>query len=272
MRRKGEDVMGIIRSKFQCTREQLTIRGTEYRPADIPASEQLPAVIISHGFMANQRSVKHYAKQFAKWGYAAYIYDFCGGCIRGKSDGKTTDMSVLTEKEDLKAVMAYVKERPYVDPARIVLMGCSQGGFVSGLTAAELQDQVWQLIMFYPALSIPDGARAGEMLMARFDPKNIPETIQCGPMLLGHVYPEAAIDMDPNEEITKYPGPVLILHGTKDDTVPISYSMDAADAFDRIRGKDDPKHELLVIEGGKHGFSRAHDKIAMDGVKRFLME
>ena len=39
--------------------------------------------------MANQGTVKHYAKLLAELGFAAYGYDFCGGCVMmGKSDGK----------------------------------------------------------------------------------------------------------------------------------------------------------------------------------------
>lgn len=172
--------MSITVNQFECSRDGLVIRGTEYRPQ----GKKLPVVIVSHGFMADQRSVRNYAKQFAEWGYAAYCFDFNGGCLKGKSDGRTTDMTVFTEKEDLMAVIAYVKSLPYVDAYHLTLMGCSQGGFVSALTAAELNDQVEKLILFYPALCIPDDARRGQMIMAKFDPQNIPETIKCGPFLL----------------------------------------------------------------------------------------
>ena len=40
----------------------------------------------------------------------SYCFDFNGGCvIKGKSDGKTTEMSVLTEVKDLEAVITYAK-------------------------------------------------------------------------------------------------------------------------------------------------------------------
>jgi len=36
-------------------------------------------------------------------GYLTYTFDFCGGSvIKGKSDGLTTEMSVLTEVKDLE--------------------------------------------------------------------------------------------------------------------------------------------------------------------------
>lgn len=58
-------------------------------------------------------------------------------------------------------------------------MGCSQGGFVSGMTAAQLKEQIRGLIMFYPALCIPDDARKGHMMFSEFDPQNIPDTFRC---------------------------------------------------------------------------------------------
>ena len=52
---------GIVESFFECVRDGLTIRGTEYRPE----GENLPVAIVSHGFMANQDTVRHYAKILA---------------------------------------------------------------------------------------------------------------------------------------------------------------------------------------------------------------
>lgn len=244
--------------EFSCTREGLTIRGTEYRPA----GENLPVAIVSHGFMANQDTVKTYTKTLARMGYAAYCYDFCGGCAggRGKSDGATTDMSVLTEVRDLEAVIAYVQSLDYTGDT-LLLAGCSQGGFVSALTGAKHPEQVSKLVLFYPALCIPDDARAGRMMFAKFDPKNLPEQINCGPMKLGKCYPADVMDMDPVAAISSYAGPVLIIHGTKDKIVDYAYSRKAAAAY--------PNARLVTIENGAHGFTGKHDEIAIDALKEF---
>lgn len=57
--------------------------------------------------------------------------------MKGKSDGNTTDMSVLTEVKDLEAVIEYAESKTYTNSSKILLMGCSQGGFVSAITAAK---------------------------------------------------------------------------------------------------------------------------------------
>ena len=256
----------ITKSTFSCQRDGLTIRGTEYRPQGV----SLPIAIISHGFMANQKTVQQYAKLLAGLGYASFIFDFNGGCVvMGKSDGKTTDMSVLTETRDLSAVIEYALSLPYTKAEDLLLMGCSQGGFVSALVAAGGKFNISKLILFYPALCIPNDARAGKMMWAKFDPNHPPELIRCGPMKLGKCYVEAVIGMDPYEEIKSYPGDVFIVHGTRDKIVNKSY---AERAYETYRARD-TEHTvtLRMIEGGAHGFSKKHDKIAMKKLKNYLL-
>ena len=47
-------------------------------------------------------------------------------------------MTVLTEAADLEAVIRYAQAQPESDPDHLILMGCSQGGFVSAMVAARL--------------------------------------------------------------------------------------------------------------------------------------
>ncbi len=254
----------ITKTKFSCQRNGLTIRGCEYRPQ----GDNLPIAIISHGFMANKNMCKQYAEKFAQMGYASYIFDFCGGCLLvGKSDGKTTDMSVLTETEDLKTVIEYVKSLSYVNPNNITLMGCSQGGFVSALVAAELKDEINSLVLFYPALCIPDDARAGKMMFAKFDPNNPPETFHCGPMKLGRQYITDVIGMNPFEKIAPYTGNVLLVHGTADKIVNLRYAEEAERTY---KEREQGTITFHIIEKAKHMFSKKHDKIAMGYLEKFI--
>lgn len=246
--------------KFSCERGGLTIRGNLFQPE----GENLPIAILSHGFMANQSTMKGYAQAAAELGFAAFTYDFCGGCLWGRSDGKTTDMSVLTEVEDLKAVIAYASSLSFTDESRIVLIGASQGGFVSALTAAQMGNKIERLVLFYPALCIPDDARKGQMMFAKFDPAEIPSVIRCGPLKLGHVYPEAVMEMDPFQEIAPYQGPVLIIHGSEDKIVDLSYAKRAREAYVQC--------QLRVVMGAGHGFSKKDDETAIPWMRDFLSE
>ena len=268
--KKNKSDCNYTETTFECKRDQLTIRGTEYRPE----GENLPIAIVSHGFMANQDTVKHYAKLFAELGYVSYCFDFNGGCVvKGKSDGKTTEMSVLTEVMDLEAVIEYAKSRSYTNSEKIVLAGGSQGGFVSALTAAKHPEEIEKLVLIFPALCIPDDARAGKMMFAKFNPENIPEIVNCGPMKLGRCYVEDVIRMDPYEEIKAYPGEVLLIHGTADDLVHWEYSKKAYETYQGYNpaGLVSEKRAVLrLIEGGGHGFSKKHDAIAMEEMRKFI--
>lgn len=259
--KKKKAPAGLQESRFECQREGLTIRGTEYRAG----GDNLPIAILSHGFMANQETVKQYAFLLAQMGYAAFVYDFCGGCVvKGKSDGKTTDMSVLTEVKDLEAVIRYARSLPYTSDT-LVLGGASQGGLVSSLAAAKPENKVSKLILLYPAFCIPDDARAGQMMFAKFDPSDPPEIIRCGPMKLGKCYPNDVVKMDPFAEIQGYTGPVIILHGTDDKIVNISYAHRAEEAYKQAGAQV----TLKIIENGAHGFSKEHDQIALNAIKEF---
>lgn len=255
---------GIKEITFECKRDSLTIRGTEYRPQ----GDNLPIAIVSHGFMGYQDTVKYYASILAQMGYAAFCFDFNGGGVPMKniSDGKTTDMSVLTEIDDLKAVIDYAQAQPYVNKDNILLMGCSQGGFVSAILAAQNIYPVKDLVMFYPAFSIPDDSRAGRMILAAFDPQNVPETFSCGPMMLGKRYVTDVNKMDAFEETKNYKGRVCIVHGSDDKVVNVSYSQRAAEVY-KNSGADISLH---IIDGGEHVFSPEHDVIAVEKLREFI--
>lgn len=250
--------MKIEKIKFECLRDNLKIKGVIYKPY----GNNLKIIIVSHGFMANMMTTKYYARHWAKMGYCALAFDFNGGGIGSKSSGKTTDMSVFTEVEDLKAVINYAKSLPYTDENSVTLMGCSQGGFVSAITAAQLQEQIEKLILFYPALCIPDDARSGKMMFAKFDTANIPQRIACGPMTLGKCYVQDVINIDPYPIITRYKGPVLIVHGTSDAVVGMDYITKAHKLYENSK--------LVIIEKGTHMFVGRADKKAIKAVEKFL--
>jgi len=243
--------------KFSCRNGDLTIRGTEYRPE----GENLPVAIMCHGFMANQDSVRLYTKTLAELGYDAFCFDFPGGCAVGESDGDNTKMSVMTEVEDLLAVIDYVRGLPQVGK-ELLIGGCSQGGIVSALVAARIPEVVTKLVLFYPAFCIPDDARNGFNSYATFDPANIPDILPCGPWIIGGCFPRDVLDLDPYEVIPAYQGPVLVVRGEIDDCVPVSYGVRAKEVYGDAA-------TLFIIPGAGHGFHGEHDELAVQYLKDF---
>ena len=251
--------MNYLKETFQCQRDQLVIRGFVLKP-DIEGKQ--PAVIISHGFASNTHHTQKYAEHFAEAGWMSVYFDFCGSG-RGKSDGDSEDMSVLTQVEDLSAVLDAVQTWPQVDKNRIVLAGCSQGGLVSALLAAKREAEVERLILFFPAFCIPDDARRGSMLGSKFDPKNVPNTFRAISIKLGAVYVLDAQKLDPYKETGTFQKPVLICHGTHDKLVDYSYVEQAEKAY--------PNAKLVRIEKGDHGFVLHGFKEAIGTAVAWLM-
>lgn len=253
----------ISERDFCCIRDGLTIRGREY----LPQGDHLPAVIVSHGFGGNSMNLVDYCMALASWGYAAFCFDFCGGSANGegRSDGETTDMTILTECEDLKVVMHDIVKLPYVDAKRLTLMGFSQGGFVSALVAAQCPDEVESLILIYPALCIPDHARSGTLANSSYHVHDVPELIDCGQMLISKKFHDAVVDMDPFDEIRPYHGPVLLLHGTADEIVHYNYSIKAKECY------EPGQCHLQLIQDAGHQFTEKQTSSAIVSIQQFLL-
>ncbi len=251
-------------TSFAIARDRFAIACRRFGPKD-PVGK--PPVIVSHGFMGTQKTTEDYAAKFAEWGYTAYTFDFVGGAPRNSSTGSMADMSVMTEKQDLFTVMDHVLSE--TGAQKVILMGCSQGGFVSALAASEKPQLVDKLVLFYPALCIPDDSRSGKMMFFRFDPGNVPAEVKLiGRLKISHNYITEMQDFDPFESACLFPGDTLIVHGTKDKIVDINYSKCAYTAFCRNSGAEN-KH-FFEIQGGAHGFSAKHDIVATEALKQFL--
>ena len=265
----------MIEEKFSCKKNNLTIRGLLFRPQDSDSSKKYPLAIVSHGFMSQYTDTQEYAKNFTKMGFVSIAFDFNGGSPKSQSDGDTKEMSLLTEKEDLKCVIQAAKQLPYINTDDITLIGCSMGGFVSALVANELQDQIKRLIVFYPAFCIPDDARAGKMISAIFNPKDIPQTLKIQDMEIGQKYVTDVINLDAFNEIKNYRGNVLIIHGRGDELVNWHYSEKAYKAYLETRENTPSKNlQLVLIDKANHGFwgpqSNEWNKYAFFAIQKFI--
>ena len=216
-----------------------------------------PAVILSHGYNGSGTDFVKECTYFAQNGYIAYAYDFCGGSVNSRSSGKSTDMTIFTEKENLLAVHDYISNLDNVDETNIFLFGGSQGGLVTSLAIEEIQDKVRAMILYFPALNIPDDWR-------RTYPAadNIPETTDFWGLKLGKNFFLSIHDFYTFDNIGKYPNNVLIIWGDKDDIVPRSYMETAQKTYKNA--------ELVVLSGEGHGFSPSGIKTSMERILEFI--
>jgi hypothetical protein len=232
-----------------------SIYGVAYLP---DAESPVPLVIISHGLGITHESVSEYARFLASHGIAAYTPDFRGGSTMSRSDGETTEMSVMTEADDIEAVMAAASGWEFFDQENLYLMGESQGGAASAVVAARRPGDVDKLVLLYPAFVIPDVVHESyESLDA------LPETFSMfGWMTLGRVYGEDVWDWDFEADARSYPNPVLIIQGTADLVVPPAYAERADAAY--------PDSQLHMLEGAGHGFYGSEEDTAKQYALEFL--
>lgn len=195
-----------------------------------PATQsKVPLVIICHGFSGNcQRPfINDLAESIVAQGMGALRFDFNG---HGKSDGEFKDMTVLNEIDDLKAVIAWARQQPWVKD--ISLVGHSQGGVVVSMVSGELGDKAIKAeVLLAAAAVLRDDALRGNTMGAKYDPWNfkgdyieLPHSPEAGALLLGKNYVETAIRLPIYETAANYEGPTLIVQGTHDQIVPYTYA------------------------------------------------
>lgn len=230
----------------------LIIRGVHFA-ANAPGRR--PAVILSHGFNGCFADLLNRGEEFSAAGIHCFLFDFCGGGLRTTSDGKLSDMMTLeTEITDLQTVIAHAQAQESVDPSNLFLMGESQGGMVSILTAARLPSACRGLILWFPALVIPEDS---QRRLAQGDHRvfGIP---------LCPDYDRIAAKADPWSFMPTFENPVLLVHGDRDPIISVPYLEKAQRLF--------PNATLRVLPGAGHGFGGKDYRFAMDTTLAMIRE
>jgi uncharacterized protein len=114
-----------------------------YRPSHNGA-----AVLVLHGGGSDRRGAVRHARMLARHGYGVLLYDARG---RGESEGAPNDYGWGWPK-DVAGALAFLEDRPDVDPHRIGALGLSTGADVLIEAAATRRDI---------AALVTDGAAAG---------------------------------------------------------------------------------------------------------------
>ncbi len=231
------------------------IYGVLNRP--VQAQGRMPIAIVSHGFNGTHHFGEDYFAPLAELGWMTYTFDFPCGSVHSRSDSNTMNMSILDEQSDLRAIVSYFRKQPYVDPDRIMLIGESQGGLVSALTAAQMNKEVSELVLIYPALCIPDNWNEKYPKV-----EDIPDTTRMWNVPLGRRYFMEVRGIDPFKTMKKFKKPVLIIQGDADKVVRMDDSERAVKTYKNA--------SLHVIPGAGHGFKPKERQEAIEQIKIFV--
>ena len=123
-------------------------------------------------------------------------------------------------------------------------------------------DDFKAIIPMSPAVVILDAAKKGMFFGVKFDPDHIPDKLDAGLYWINGNYFRTAQMININELIDKYTGPVFIVHGDRDEAVPLQYAIDAQKRYRNCR--------LDIIHGDDHCFTRHLDQM-LEAVRSFML-
>ena len=229
---------------------------------DMPeGKEKCPLAIVFHGFTGHMEEthIIAVAEALNSVGVAALRVEMYG---HGKSDGQFRDHTLYKWVTGALAVLDYARSLDFVTD--LFITGHSQGGLLTMLAGAMESDRIRALLPLSPASMIPQTAREGELLGVPFDPVDIPMEIDAGKSLfIRENYIRAAQMIDVDLAISRYKGPVLIVHGTGDESVPYHYSEEIAAKYADAR--------LVPVPGDSHCYD-FHLEQVTEAVRAFLLE
>lgn len=192
------------------------IPATIQLPAKSARGEEMPLVVLCHGFTGNRQGDGHFAplaEDLAARGIATVRLDFAG-C--GDSTEPYTNYTLANMAADVDSVITYMQEK--YDTGKTALVGHSMGGRLASLYPQMGQYPVTALALWSPAngtglqglefLSI-DNFSAVEELAARADAEG---SAAAWGVELSAAYIDGMRNSDPNAALQKSGLPVLLTY------------------------------------------------------------
>lgn len=225
--------------------------------------EHGPLAIVLHGLTGHmeERHIVAVSQTLNELGVATLRVELYG---HGQSGGDFFKHTLYKWIGNVLEVIDYAKGLAFAD--ELYLCGHSQGGLTSMLVAGMRPYDVRALVPLSPAIVIVDGARKGSMLGMTFDPTHIPDQVtreDREDRTLSGNYFRVAQTIDVDAAIARYRGPVLLVHGTQDTAVPVSYSVEAAEKYEDAR--------LVLVEGDTHCYTEHLDQV-LAAIRAFVRD
>ena len=220
--------------------------------------EKMPLLILIPGLTGHieEDHIIAVAKAANEVGFACLRAELYG---HGNSGGDFHDHTVMLWMHEAMRVIDHARSLPFVSD--LYLSGHSQGGLTAVLAAGLKSESIKALIPLSPAINIWDGACKGELFGLSFDLKTMPDEVWMPDFTVSTNYLRTARMLPVKEAVQYYNGPVLIVHGTEDESVPYHYGKELQEQYANAK--------LVSIEGEDHCYTRHLDQV-IDAVKSFL--
>ncbi len=221
--------------------EGINISGQLYLPTD---KAPYPAVCVCHGIPARvsdpeDRGYPLLAERICREGFAVLIFNFRG---TGASGG---NLDVLGWTRDLKVVIDYLCTLPEVDKSRLSLLGFSGGAAVSVYVASQDSRVSCVATCACPA--------EFTFITEADEPQSVIDHFRSIGAIRDENFPRSAEEwlndfrlVRPVEYVAGIaPRPLLLVHGSKDETVDMSHAY-------RLYDKAGEPKQMIVVDGAGH--------------------
>ena len=209
------------------------------------ASKTSPIVVLCHGFSVNKGNFTNtrLVPILRKEGISTFKFDFFG---HGESEGRLEDITITEGVEDALSAIKYLKSLDY---SRIGLFGTSFGGLIGLMVASKIND------LYLLALKSPvSNSRErnldclGEKLVREWKEKGFRFFISGDGKKhkINYAFFEDKDNNNGYEAAEKIEIPAYIVHGDKDEIIPIKQSIKTSQILSN--GK------LEIIKGAGHTY------------------
>ena len=258
--RQGQIERGMRNMKeFYITDDGIKLHAKLDMPAGYEEGTKCPLCIVIHGLTGHMEEphITALSGLMNDMGLATLRVEMYG---HGGSEGDFHKHNLFKWLNNAMTVTDYAKSLDFVTD--LYVCGHSQGG-VTTMMIAGMEPDVFKAAMpLSPASMIVTGSRTGRHFGLNFDPDHIPDEINVNPeMKVSGNYIRAAQMLDLDWAISRFDKPVLIVHGTEDEAIPVKHSEEAAAKYSNA--------ELAIIEGDDHCYNYHLDQV-LDAVRAFL--
>lgn len=220
-----------------------------YKAIPLKKSSDKKIVILAHGLGVSKVDYGMFDQitiSLNDEGYIVYRFDF-SGC--GESEGDYSETSLTKLKDELKFIIDFVSREEQVDKGKIGLLGMSFG---TAVILALKQDMKAVVLLG----SIAHPREIISKLFNTYRPEGISERKRSNEetFKIKSQFWQDCDSYDLLSNVSKITCPIMFIHGTKDDAVPISESMQL------YENANEPK-EFRAIKDAGHDYLRHREEM-----------
>lgn len=209
-----------------------------------------PAVVLAHGYVdpdvyTNGQTMARERDYLARQGYVTLHIDYRNHAQSDDDPGNGANLRVGYTVDAINAGLA-LKKAQVVDPDRVALIGRSMGGGVV-YTALVARPGVFHAAVAYAPVS-SDTVDNFNKWIRRDDERRAAARQVIARLGTPEAQPAKWAATSPRTYFDRVTEPLLIHHGTSDESCPLSWSLESVAALE-AKGKD---VELFVYPGGRH--------------------